>query len=630
MDITTRQDAGHPTDATASDTAPAPTRTTHPAASAPAGAPRRTARLLASALLATCAFQASAAEWAARHGLTAAQYQQAFDAYAGQGFRLTSISGYEDGGGARYAAVWSKSPGPASTARHGLDPQQYQAAYDALGKQGYRLTFVNGYAVAGKPYYAGIWQKGPGPASAARHGMTAEAYQAAVADMTQQGYGLSHVSAFSLAGSPRFAAIFEKGGPAWVARHGLTPAQYQAAFDDFTGKGYRLKVVSGYREGSGDRYAAVWTKAAGPHGSARHGIPAAHYQHVFDNHRYQAYAPRYVQAFNGTGGVRFNAVWTNEVFKARDLAFIEKKARDYLSQNDVEGVSIAISRNEKLVYAAGFGKADVEAGMPVGPAHRFRIASVSKPITRVAVMRLVQDTSLDGGSKVFGPGSVLGGSYPTPATNPKIDAITVDHLIGHRGGWVNVNKEGQDSDPMFAYTGTGHAGLIKWTLDNYPLGFDPGSDSTYSNFGYSLLGRVIEAKSGKSYEAYVRDSLLKPAGAPGMVIGGDKEADRKPDEVKYYGGGAYSSVKPQRFDSHGGWIATPIDLLRFMKHETVLGPSYSHNGAMAGTKAILRRRADGFTYAATSNSSKGGTALIDTLMKDITDGVSAWPAHDLF
>ena len=595
--------------------------------------PRR--GLLAAAALIAAGFAlfatlpAAAAEWAARHGLTGTQYQKAFDDYGKKGFRLVSVSGY-DSGGARYAALWRKQSGGAWAARHGLTPQQYQAAFDDLGKQGYRLTFVNGYAVGGKPYYAAIWEKKSGPAWSARHGLTAQQYQSAVDDMTKKGYGLSHVSAFGLGGSPRFAAIFEKGGPAWVARHGLSSSAYQQAFEDFAKKGYRLKVVSGYRQGEGDRYAAIWVRSGGPQWSARHGIPGAHYQTVFDNYRYQSWQPRYIEAFNSASGVRFNGLWENTAFKAQDLALIERKARDYMKKNDVAGLSIAIMRNERLVYAAGFGYADVEKKEPFGPMHRARIASVSKPITRVAVARVVQDTSLNTDSKVFGGNSVLGGEYSTPTNNEKIEDITVDHLIGHRGGFVNVNKDGAESDPMFAYSGTGHKGLIEWTLANYPLGFDPGTDSEYSNFGYCLLGRVIEAKTGKGYEAYVRDKILKPAGAGGMTIGGNKEADRKPMEVKYYGGGAYSSVKPQRFDSHGGWIATPIELLRFMRHESVLGTPYNHTGAMAGTKAVFRRRSDGFGYAATSNTSNGGTDQIDAMLKEIVETVSGWPNGDLF
>jgi CubicO group peptidase (beta-lactamase class C family) len=576
------------------------------------------------------AVQALAAEWAARHGLTGAQYQQAFDDFAKKGFRLTTVSGYQSGGSALYAALWIKKSGPDWAARHGLTGQQYQAAFDDFAKKGFRLVFINGYEIGGNARYAAIWEKRSGPDWVGRHGLNAAQYQSAVDEMTQKGFGLSHVSAFSLGGSPRFAAIFEKGGPEWVARHGLTSAQYQSAFEDFAQKGFRLKVVSGYRQNDSDRYAAIWIKSGGPQWSARHGIKAAHYQYVFDNYRYQSWEPRYIEAFNGASAVRFNGIWENTTFSAQDLGFIERKARAYLKDNSVPGLSIAISRNGRLVYAAGFGNADVEKGEPVGPMHRFRIASVSKPITHVAVMRVIKDTSLTLNSKVFGANSVLGGQYATPANNKKIVDITVDHLIQHRGGWVNKNKGGADSDPMFAYSGTTHKGLIEWTLKEYPLGYDPGSDTKYSNFGYCLLGRVIEARTGKSYEGYVRDKILKPAGAGAMVIGGDKEADRKANEVKYYGGGAYSGVKPQRFDSHGGWIATAIDLLRFMRHESVLGTPYNHYGEMDGTASVLRRRSDGFTYAGMSNSSNDKPDQIDAMLKEIVEGVSGWPNIDLF
>ncbi len=610
----------------------------------PANTPYRRARAAAwliAGLTVLSALPASAADWVARHGLSGAQYQQAFDTYGQQGFRLVTVSGYESGGGARYAALWQKQSGPAWTARHGLTSDNYQSTFNDLAKQGYRLRHVNGYAVAGKPYYAAIWDKSTGPAWQARHGLTAQQYQTAVNDLSKQGYALSHVSAFDLDGTPRFAAIFEKGGPAWVARHGLTSAQYQKAFDDFAKQGYRLKVVSGYRQGDSDRYAAIWTKASGPQWAARHGIRSVYYQTVFDNFRYQSWEPQYIEAFNSSTGVRFNGVWQNTAFKAKDLALIDSKVKAYMQANDIPGLSIAISRNKKLVFAAGYGLADKEKNEPVGPGHRFRIASVSKPITHVATIKLIQDTSLQSDSKVFGANSVLGSQFSTPSNNTKIDDITVDHLIRHRGGWVNVNKDGKRSDPMFSYSGTDHKGLIEWTLANYPLGYDPGTmnydpdndpdtNDMYSNFGYCLLGRVIEARSGKSYESYVRDAILTPAGASGMVIGGDKEADRKPKEVKYYGSGAYSSVKPQRFDSHGGWIATSIDLLRFMRHETTLSTSYAHYGEMSGTMSVYRRRSDGFGFAASANTSNGSTQEMNAMLNAIVEEVSNWPNIDLF
>jgi len=592
---------------------------------------RRLRWLFAGALLMAAVAPAFAADWVARHGLTPAKYQEAFQEFSGKGYRLVSVSGYDAGRGqARYAAVWKKQPGGAWAARHGMSAEQYQAAFNSFGEQGYRLSFINGYAVGGKATYAAIWTKGPGPAWAARHGMTAAQYQAAVDEFVGKGYSLSHVSAYTVGDTPRFAAIFEKGGPAWVARHGLTPVKYQEAFNQFSRQGYRLSVVSGYRDGGSDRYAAIWTKAAGPQWSARHGTPSSHYQAVFDNYRYQSWEPDYVEAFNGADGVRFNSVWRNTTFAAKDLKLIEDKARAYMRANDMPGLSIAVMRNGRLVYAAGFGVADRDSGMPVSPMHRFRIASVSKPITHVAVVNLANRTRMTLDDNVFGSNSILGGTYATPASNPDIEDVTVDHLIRHRGGFTNFNAQGEERDPMFRYTGTDHPGLINWTLQNYPLGSTPGSTRSYSNFGYCLLGRVIEARSGKSYEAYVRDAILKPAGAGDIVLGADTLAGRKSDEVVYYGGGAYSSVKPQRFDSHGGWIARPMDLLRFMRHTDGIVAPYYHNGEMSGTTASYDVRAGGFGLVALSNSNNDSTGAMRTMMNSIADEVGNWPAIDLF
>lgn len=81
----------------------------------------------------------------ARHGLSPDQYQQAFDQLVGQGLRLTCVSGYADGGQDRYAAIWAKDNGPDFAARHGLKAAQYQQAFDQLVGEGLGLVCVSGF-----------------------------------------------------------------------------------------------------------------------------------------------------------------------------------------------------------------------------------------------------------------------------------------------------------------------------------------------------------------------------------------------------------------------------------------------------------------------------------------------------
>ncbi len=120
-----------------------------------------------------------------------------------------------------------------------------------------------------------------------------------------------------------------------------------------------------------------------------------------------------------------------------------------------------------------------------------------------------------------------------------------------------------------------------------------------------VLGRIVEQVTGQPYETYVRDHILSQAGITRMQIAGNSLAERKPGEVVYYPARSY---KPnvRRFDSHGGWIATPTDLLRFMVR--VDGLPTKPDILSAGSHAAM--------------TTKSG-------IKDI-EGISAWPAHDLF
>jgi N-acyl-D-amino-acid deacylase len=162
--------------------------------------------------------------------------------------------------------------------------------------------------------------------------------------------------------------------------------------------------------------------------------------------------------------------------------------------------------------------------------------------------------------------------------------ITIRHLLQHRGGW----DRDKSFDAMFqqvrfaralgAAPPAGHAEIIRCML-GVPLDFDPGERHAYSNYGYCLLGRVIEKVSGQPYDDYVKQHVLKPLGIKRMVIGATHPKNRREGEVRYYDAAASVSVfadtldQPtpppygawclEVMDSHGAWLASAPDLVRF-------------------------------------------------------------------
>jgi CubicO group peptidase (beta-lactamase class C family) len=604
--------------------------------------------------------------WVARHGMTSAEYQAAFDSYAAGGYRLLEVSGYSVGSEDLYAAIWDHALGPARVARHGMSGDQYQSEFDSLVGQGYRLVDVSGYAVADQPRYAAIWEKSAGPAWVARHGLTAAQYQAEFDSLVNRGYRLVCVSGYTVAGQPLFAGIWEQSaGPAWVARHNLTAPQYQAEFDGLVKQGYRLVDVSGYAVGGQDLYAAIWEQTGGPRWVARHGLSSSDYQGVFDQLVDQGYRLSWVSGYGVAGRPRYAAIWQSEAMADADIDLVDGKIAAYMQQQSIPGLSIAIAKQERLVFAKGYGYADTSTKTAVTPDSVFRIASISKPITAVAVMKLVDARKLTLDDKVFGHGAILGTQYGTKPYSKEVRSIKVRHLLSHTSGWSNtVNGVGED--PMFMNLNMSQAQLIGWVLDTRPLAHPPGKAYEYLNFGFCVLGRVIEKLSREKYETYVQSAVLAKCGIHRMRIGSDTQAGKAPDEVTYYGSSPYSLLL-HRMDAHGGWIATPIDLLRLMvrvdgfttkadiltPHDEaafltspkpgngyglgwIVDPGFrAHNGAMDGTIGFLVRRDDGFSFAALANHRPPDTLdsfawTLKSVLDDIVSSPIAWPSYDLF
>ena len=266
------------------------------------------------------------------------------------------------------------------------------------------------------------------------------------------------------------------------------------------------------------------------------------------------------------------------------MASFDRLATEFLAEHQVPGMALAVTDQGRLVYARGFGLADTETGRVVTPTSLFRIASVSKPITAVAVLQLVEQRRLELDSRVF---EIL--KHPPHLSDggqqdARCSAVTVRQLLEHRGGW----DRDRSFDPMFqslriadALGGSPPAEpdqIIRWMLGQ-PLDFEPGERYAYSNFGYCLLGRVIEAVTGQDYEHYVQQHVLGPLGIQAMRIGRTRSDQRVEGEACYYHPGQGRSVfaadrdQPcphpygawylEAMDAHGGWIASAVDLARF-------------------------------------------------------------------
>ncbi len=368
----------------------------------------------------------------------------------------------------------------------------------------------------------------------------------------------------------------------------------------------------------------------------------------------------------------------------QDLPSFDEAMETQLKKFDIPGGSLAVARSGRLVHAKGYGMADVDAKTPVAPESLFRIASISKPITAVAILRLVQDGKLDLDATAF---ELLGLRPGKP--DARLKDITIRQLLQHTGGW-DREKSG---DPMFrpfdiaeeagVAPPPGPDAIIRFVAKR-PLDFDPGTREAYSNFGYCVLGRVLEKVSGEPYEDFVKKTVLAPMGITRMRLGRTLLKDRAEGEVRYYpvtgqqARPVFATVKEKEvpwpyggfnleaMDAHGGWLASAVDLVRFASNiEKVLdeksravmvarppglpeSPAYYacgwmvrpigkdgkrntwHGGSLPGTATLLVTRHDGLVWAALFNDRSKGEGKIDPALHKAADAVAAWPDVDLF
>ena len=243
----------------------------------------------------------------------------------------------------------------------------------------------------------------------------------------------------------------------------------------------------------------------------------------------------------------------------QDLSFenkLDKLLTKRFNQSQ-PGCEVLVAKHGHIIYKKAYGSADLELNVKLGPDMVFNLASITKQFTAVAILQLVEQgrISLQDSLQKYIP------DFPS-----KGHIITIENLLTHTSGI----KDYMQLDYPDSY-------MERWdykpkqlidSFKNYPLEFEPGTKFSYSNSGYYLLGYIIEKITGRRYQSYVQDNLLKPLGlthtyfdSAGIIIPNRVNGYQKDDTV--YKNADYWS--PTIEYAAGGLISNVDDLLKWHK-----------------------------------------------------------------
>ena len=370
---------------------------------------------------------------------------------------------------------------------------------------------------------------------------------------------------------------------------------------------------------------------------------------------------------------------TNEI---SSLPRMDHAIDSFMQFWSLQGMSLAVTRGDSLLYAKGYGKADNTT--PMTPGTTMRLASVSKLLTAVGIMRLQEQGRLFLETPVFGPYGILN-EYDGCIRDDNYYLMTVEHLLRHQAGFSTRGGDVMFSTLSFMRshgleTPPSADQLVRLELKRR-LEYVPGTWQQYSNFGYLLLSLIIEKASGMPYDQFMQQEVFQPCGCRDFKIAGNYLKDRHPGESQYfmqpdservtsfdgqhssvekcYGGNDVTSLK-----GAGAWIGSAIELARvvacidgFGTVDDILLPfsvrqmttwydpdtfslgwvdtkpdgEWTRTGSFSGTSALVKVYPDGECWVLLSNTSawRGSRFTRNTaaLVKNLRSRFSAQLPH---
>ncbi len=654
------------------------------------------------------------------HNRSAAYHQQQIGILSKQGYRPISLSFYGDTAQSLYAAVWMKRSGSPWHTFHSVNMEQYQQLYDTWTRRGYRPTILTATCPQTTPIFAGVFEQDNTPFVCKHHLTTTlqdDIIDTNPEDVTtiqywqnwamKNNYLLRWGAMYGDTAHPLYAGIWEQntGHVSWnwfsgfLEGNDLFQQRLQAEREQWVRPAFITlspdnRIWSVFR----DDEIGSWI--------AKNNLTTNQFEAQDASNKQHGYYPLVVQGSGVGNNTRFAAIfvkqdrpaarqWTVTGTSISALSSFDSIMQHYMQQYAIRGGSLAIARQGKLVFARSYTWA--EADYPITqPTSLFRTASATKPFTSIAIHQLIErdlltlDTPIQEVLK-------LTTADGRPPRDPRFGEIRIWHLLSHAGGWDRRST----FDPLFDDAAIAHALHVPLPITKYqmttfmadqPLQFSPGSKAVYSNFGYSLLGQVVEKLTDKSYQIALQQNVYTPLGLTRPRLGGSLLSQQAPGEVRYHGEYPYiaqSVMSPdqpivpfpyggsneQLGDSLGNQIMATCDYARMLAAfdlgaaNPLLRPdtttmmwtepaplvginilrgwfqgtlahglrAIGHNGGDIGTTTMAFRRSDNISFVVFFNHDFGVSLSIDgtgnplsNALSDAADAVVNWPTTDLF
>ncbi|MBX3464033.1 MAG: serine hydrolase [Planctomycetes bacterium] len=656
-------------------------------------------RTAIAALTAALLAPAAAAQVSAYHDVDGNGHQAQWNLLSGLGYRPIALSIYGTAANPQYAAVWVVRPGPVTVGFHGYTAAEYQTFAATSWAQGYRPKLLTALGTAGNPRFAGTFELTHADGWAS-HGLTQQEFWDQRNAAQDQGLDVTTVDVYGDANDPRYIVAF---GPVAAGQTEVVSTGddgFQEHFDALVAGHARPAMVA---FNDAHRYVSLWHSNDVGDWVAHANMTSAQYQNYCDQYILQGRYPITVHGSGSGAARRFAAVWASSdlplppTFTATgpvvpQFAPFDTWAQNWMSANETRAAALAIVRNGRLVYARGYTRA--RPGYPTTlPTSLFEVASCSKPITSIAMHQHFANPLM-----AMAPDDDMLGYFPgSTAFDSRLDDITLHELLTHQGGW---NRD-VSPDPMVGLDPTigsalqqplpiGKGQIRQYMFQTQPLDFTPGNDSEYSNFGFSVLGQVLERRNpGLSYEQIVQRDILQPLGLWRPRMARSTKAGLWPGEVFYHPfvpmlsrsvlsddrpwvAGQYGAWNKENMDSHGGWVMSAPDFAKILAafdlgaSNPLLDPDqtgamwtvepgynslmrgwframvadglggqvemYHHNGRLAGATSFIARRADGLSFVFLTNGDRRNLFgnVHGAELSNIANTISLWPNHDLF